>query len=631
MRLLSTAPELRINGSFTASVKVKLTFHPPIFEGMHYDDVTQYPIHTNPVVLRLRAGRKWRKNAGLLHLTGVDSGPHAVTVNRRLANVVDTLVSSASVVCSKTPIYHDAPLLTITGSGFMARNDSFVFADSDFNPWFYTINATSESTHALALSGSRSWRRDVPTPLTLLSVKADAGYAPVGPANSFGCEVAMVFKRPSVRARWQHEVTRRTATPKLEIRGEGFPPVHSNFTAALKFDPPLIEGLDYYVSNKWVFMELVLLPNRAWRHEPGELRVTHINTLGTEDGWVAVPNGGVCVSIVLSDDDIGVFGPVKIFSSQTLAYQSTPQIVLNGTGFVPGMSLSLSPPLREKVDYTVRVASPVQTVLTLTKHGKWRADKGMLLVKSIRVGGTAHPHTNGTGICVRVILVDNLQVTVPPPRVPATLHATQSKLLTIDGIPFISAPYTTKRSVKLKLSPEPDPASYRYPTYKWLPSSMSLQLTLFENRSWLPAALSFENRTDSSPVPLWLLGVDTGAGAVLLSAPILLAHIIPDIEGVSCRDTCIKKVFNGVCDDPTHRNYSPPRPRRRDKSTCPSGTDCTDCGGVESLTVGAPSLPPRAPLVANCSNTCIYSMDGECDDPRGTNYCAIGEKSLHIL
>lgn len=371
LRLLSTTPELRINGSFMGAAKVRFTFQPPVVEGVHYDDLTQYPITSLalPVVLRLRPGRRWRKNAGLLYLTSVDTGPGKVDMRKRIANVVDALDSNVTVECVAQPIYHDSPQLTITGSGFTSANDSFVFADSDSNRWFYSVTSASASSHTLTLRDPTSsfWRnalRRGPRPLTLLSVKTELGYVPVGRTTAHGCDVAMVYLKPSIEADL-HSGTLALSWPELNIRGEGFPSAQNTSSAqrslALRFDPPLTLGVDYTL-EPWLFYvaELHLLPGRSWRHDPGVLKVTHANTLGVEYGWCALPHGGTVVAMMVQDDDIfSHFGDVVFISSRNLVYQSAleQQIVIRGVNFPSGIALNFSPTLRVDVDYTLNVSS----------------------------------------------------------------------------------------------------------------------------------------------------------------------------------------------------------------------------------------------------------------------------------
>lgn len=59
-------------------------------------------------------------------------------------------------------------------------------------------------------------------------------------------------------------------------------------------------------------------------------------------------------------------------------------------------------------------------------------------------------------------------------------------------------------------------------------------------------------------------------------------------------------------------------------SACVSGTDCTDCGGVDAVVDYSLPLDPKSGIEP-CVNTCMYPRDGVCDDPRGSNYCELGE------
>ena len=62
-------------------------------------------------------------------------------------------------------------------------------------------------------------------------------------------------------------------------------------------------------------------------------------------------------------------------------------------------------------------------------------------------------------------------------------------------------------------------------------------------------------------------------------------------------------------------------------SACLKGTDCTDCGGVDAIVEGDPfgHFPTGEDGErVTCTNTCPYARDGQCDDPRGANYCILG-------
>ena len=83
---------------------------------------------------------------------------------------------------------------------------------------------------------------------------------------------------------------------------------------------------------------------------------------------------------------------------------------------------------------------------------------------------------------------------------------------------------------------------------------------------------------------------------VTTSATIAYSRVVPSLtprdERYGCLDTCVGKVNDGVCDDGgDNAQYT----------SCPLGTDCTDCG------------PIRSPI-DGCNEDCPTAKDGVCDD-----------------
>ena len=109
---------------------------------------------------------------------------------------------------------------------------------------------------------------------------------------------------------------------------------------------------------------------------------------------------------------------------------------------------------------------------------------------------------------------------------------------------------------------------------------------------------------------------------------------VPDPEGPACSDSC-QYANDGTCDDGSDPN---------EDIYCDRGTDCTDCAGQPAPEQPAPEQPEPAPEQPapeqpepapeqpapqgdRCSDTCIYAVDGTCDDGRpGAPYavCAPG-------
>lgn len=137
------------------------------------------------------------------------------------------------------------------------------------------------------------------------------------------------------------------------------------------------------------------------------------------------------------------------------------------------------------------------------------------------------------------------------------------------------------------------------------PHNHVLQLKLNPDWSWLPGDMTFQT---ISKWPLQLHGYEQDGTTVSFERPITMGYIIPDLDGVTCDDSCAQ-AFDGICME---------RRGLDDDSVeypqCDRGTDCTDCGGVGSVDVEV-----------TCSNTCRSAHDDVCDDSRGTGLCADGE------
>jgi len=164
---------------------------------------------------------------------------------------------------------------------------------------------------------------------------------------------------------------------------------------------------------------------------------------------------------------------------------------------------------------------------------------------------------------------------------------------------------------------------------------------------------------------LQVTGIDTGAGEILYDEPITIGYVIKDREGVVCDDSC-EFAFDGVCDDGSESQYyyyyeefsyyldddlggyysaeasgfggdfansygvAYDDYYMEDDgyrvSACVEGTDCTDCGGVDAIVdyTKLPEPSENSQNIETCTNSCPYSRDGVCDDPRGANYCKLG-------
>ena len=538
-------------------------------------------------------------------------------------------------------IYHDEPHILISGAGFNPLGNTLRFANGILGKGVnFTTISTTESQISLRIVPGSHWRKNVenlPGFLTLLAVNAGEGFVAVGPTNAAkGRDVATVFERPAVYS--GNTKLCRTHSHELHLKGTGFTKVLSK--PKLTFTPALVEGTDYIITvidrNE---LEVTLLDGRSWRTEPGPLQVTAINTRGDEGGWVAIEGeGGIHVADVVEDIDSDVTGGVEVYPSGSKVYQSTLQekIDITGAGFKAGMTFLFEPDLKEGTDYDLDIGSKNRATMTLKTGRKWRDDAGFIIAKAVKIGTKTFPLAGVDGIRVAVVLAD--------PTVKAgveSFHETQSKVIAITGKGF-----TNVADTKVIIRPT-SPGAYR--VLAVLEDTIRIQLK--QGFDWLPGFLSLTGESDGKKIPLQVTGLDTGAGEVVFDDPITIGFVVKDREGVVCDDSC-EFAFDGVCDDGTASEsyyyyeyygyymdddqggyYEEGSYAAYDDyymaddgykvSACVEGTDCTDCGGVDAI-VDYTKAPEPDSGIDTCVNTCPYSRDGVCDDPRGANYCKLG-------
>lgn len=528
----------------------------------------------------------------------------------------------------------------VYGEGFNPSGTTLRFANGILgNNINYTTVDTSETSMQLRLQAGSHWRKNVenlPGYLTLLAVNAGEGYVAVGPNNAGkGRDIATVFERPKVFS--SNTKLYRTHSHELHIRGEGFPRVLAK--PKLVFSPALVEGEDYAVTVlDRSELEITLLDNKAWRSEPGGLQLTKINTRGDEAGWVTLPGDGVHVADIVEDIDAVKTGGVEVFPMGVKVYQSAlhEEIVITGSGFKEGMTFAFDPDIKVGVDYDLEITNKNKAALKLRSGKKWRSEPGFIIAKSVRVGEKSYSLAGAEGIRVAVVLAD--------PVVEATketFHETQSKVIAISGKGF-----TNVADTKIIIRPT---APGAYKVLAVLEDTIRVQLK--PDNDWLPSFLSLADEDEGKKIPLQVTGIDTGAGEVVFDEPITIGYVIKDREGVVCDDSC-EFAFDGVCDDGTkseyyyyyetygyymdddlggyydqsyrevYDDYYMPDDGYR-VSACVQGTDCTDCGGVDAIIDYSQPLDPDSGI-DSCVNTCPYSRDGVCDDPRGANYCKLG-------
>ena len=654
----SVTHELRINGTgFTGAKTVDLYFNPPIKKEIDYQVVSVFPITSDQVVLQLQQGGKWRATAGPLVVKALDTGGGPVAVgNVTVGNVdedLDVHLISVENTAATQKIYHDDPAIIIKGKGFnVAGGNKLSFKNSLLGKGLnYTIDWNSATELHLQLTPGKFWRKtmdNLPGYLTVLAVDSNlgGGFVTVGPINAGkGIDVAVVFERPIVYADMSQKLF-RTHSHTMTIHGTGFPRKDLG-KVELKFDPPLSAGVQYSV-NVQSRTEMTVTINSngkesadGWRVSEGPLLVTKINTLGTVNGWVDFTSegGGVQVANVVMDIDKSHTGGVEVFSMGEEVYQSflKGKIDIRGTGFHDGMAFEFESNLKADIDYTLSVKNPNTAELSLVAGHTWRTDAGFLVVKSVIVDEKTYPMAAGQGVRVAVVLLN--------PTVVARsdhFHESQSKVLYIKGTGF-----TNVEDTIVVLRPT-DPGSYKvvavYPD--------TIRLQLLPGQKWLPDWLSLGTTDEDKSIPLQVSSVDCGAGAVIFDEPVTIGLAVKDRAGEVCDDSC-DYAFDDVCDDGSESNYSDDWNYMDDDwkswgsseaddwgdyyqtddyfqmSGCLQGTDCTDCGGIDSAWDWSdPKTVPNADddtaSVIVCSNDCAYASDGVCDDPRGNNYCVLG-------
>lgn len=669
---------LRINGTgFGGAKDVNLYFSPPLYKEIEYELVD---FTSNTITLRLRHGFSWAgahtTSEGAdddetgsplplnLVVVGVDTGGGPVKLGEggkgvTIGTVVNDLESHSVTVANTEEqyIYTNTPTITIAGSGFNPESTSLRFANGLLgNGVNYTTTSITPTSLTLTLTRGSSWRANdgsLPSTLVVVAVNVGGGFVSVGPINSFkGVDVATVFASPVVTT--TNTRLFRSHTHELHLYGNGFTGLGifaGIGVPQLRFNTGIVQGKDFTVKTiSRTELEVTLKDGKEWG-KGGDLVVTGINTINSDDGWVTV-NGGVHVASLV-DDEVVTIGDnndvLEVFPTSTKVYSSgsttSKGIEITGRGFSDDMTFLFEPQLKEGVDISTTITSSTRARVQLLSKKKW-GPAGLLLVKGVKTNGKEYTLAGGAGIRVGIILADPV-VTPQDAKSPQNMHLTQSKILVIRGEGF-----TNVMDIKVDLRPSL-PNAYR--VLSVTPNTIRLQLV--PPYTWLSSFVSLSANTPS--IPLTVVGVDTGAGMVTYSSPVVVATVIEDIEGVVCDDSC-DFAFDGVCDDGTEEElyyyyddllaagyyadddiaggysygvegedaeggiyYNYDDYYAADDgllvSACLKGTDCTDCGGVDAIGETPYGVPE-----SGCTNTCPYARDGQCDDPRGANYCVLG-------
>ena len=281
-----------------------------------------------------------------------------------------------------------------------------------------------------------------------------------------------------------------------------------------------------------------LLDGKRWSGgEGGNLRVIAANTLGTQEGYVYFPNGGVVVAHIVKDSGSETTGDVSIIPSVQPVYSSSihEKIVVTGTGFKPTLKLTMSnPKVVQGSSFTLSFVSETQVDLILTSNGNW-GETGPLLVTSISPDGSKSFQVGGSedhqGIRIATIF-SNPTITSSENHI----FESHSKAVLIKGSGF-----TNLDSTSIKLSPTYD-ESYHIVSV----AENAILIRLEPEKDWLPGSFTIN---EDSKIPLYLVSINTGAGEIDLEGDgTQIGLILKDKEHHICDDSC-EFAFDGMCDD----------------------------------------------------------------------------------
>ena len=306
-----------------------------------------------------------------------------------IANIIET----PTVFPGDREIFQTASnALYINGTGFIGAK----FVDLYFNPPLMksveyevvTKFPLQKSEVQLRLRSGFKWSK-TPGPLKVVGI--DTGGGPVKCNDDLGVVVAYVVEDLE-----EHDVgLEDTATEQriyhdqasIIVKGHGFNPDNT----VLKFSNGLVgDGVNYTQSLLTsTQMTLKLVAGSMWRANmnnlPGYLTVLAVNAGG---GFVAVGpmNSGK------GRDVAAVFERPNIYSGNTKLFRThTHELHIFGTGFplvLGALQVQFSPPLREDIDYTIRVISRTEAEFTLLDKKAWSPEAGPLIVTRVNTKGT---------------------------------------------------------------------------------------------------------------------------------------------------------------------------------------------------------------------------------------------------
>lgn len=334
----------------------------------------------------------------------------------------------------------------------------------------------------------------------------------------------------------------RTKSLILRIRGSNFPSFESMDTTSLTFDPELIQDVDYVtrpVDGDGV--NVILNYDRAWRTEPGPLLLKSVDLIS--DTGVSrkypMPDQGILVAEIIQDAGTYPFDTemkyhysrfrlihfpddvISLESSDVLLYETAGphDLTITGTGFQPGMTLDLDPPLELNEDYTLTVTSSTVAVLKLLPSKMWRDQslRGMLYVRNIK-SGDLEQYFDREGVCIAVVLDD------------PTVHYDTCVVEDEDGVEHykLSGFDDTASGVKIALHPDVVGAI--------------LKVTVVDAHRMVVDVIRDQSAPNGKEERLFT--VDTGAGPV----PVLPYYPKETVDD-SCTDNLLKRERSNVTHD----------------------------------------------------------------------------------
>lgn len=444
-------------------------------------------------------------------------------------------VGAVSLTPRVTKVYSSVtPKLRIQGEGFDGDGTNLHL---EFVPPMpkgsYSVEVASETQLTVLIKGANRWpTNDGATETTLYasSLKNDLSDDPNKELLGEAVPVATVLPTPSIVKR-DDKLLYMTGTVRLYVNGTGFRPKETMFV----FDPPLFRDVDYVMEVKSPSVAMLTLKTgRKWRSDgaPGPLKIKRLTT-GAGELRIDAKFGGVTVAEVQAD--LGAHGVTVETTSDKKVYQSSPSLMILGSGFNStgtiggGNTLRWANSLRGRgVNYTIDEAHSNQLVLKLSEGSKWRANPanlpGPLTLLAVNAGAGPVP-VGATeakkGRVVATVYADP-KIKVVEDRV---IARTLDHELWIEGVGFSSKGETefdletvsADGSSTTKLRPFAD---YLLVVF----NSTHVRFWLTDGKAWAP---------EGDEATLRCVGLNTGAGKVpYVSAenPVFLAKVVPDAE-----------------------------------------------------------------------------------------------------